>query len=432
MFAADGEFGAEVYSGATTEKQALEVFRPARLTCKRTPALAEAFGVTINASNLVKHDDGSRFEPLVGNPGDGASPSCSIIDEFHEHATPALYDTMVTGMGARSQPLNLIITTAGSNLAGPCYMKRDQVIRILRGAIDNDEIFGLIYTVDPDDDWTELATLIKANPNYGVSVDANYLQSRLRDAIQTASRQAIFKTKHLNIWVGARNAWMNMQKWPKCPDRAPLSELVGRPCYMSLDLASKIDVAVKCLLFPPYEGDTRYHVHMKFYLPEDMVESGSTTNASHYAGWAKQELMTLTPGNTIDFSYIMDDMRDDAETYDVLECVYDPWQATQLATQMLSEGLNMIELANNSKNFSEPMKEIEKLVFTKLLAHGNCPILTWMMSNVVAKLDNKDNIYPVKEFYENKIDGPVALIMAMNRVVVHDDGLIIDSNYIFV
>lgn len=419
LFAADNEFGAEVYSGATTEKQAWEVFRPARLIAKRTPALCERFGIEVNASNLAKPEDGSRFEPLIGKPGDGSSPSCAIIDEYHEHATPELYDTMVTGQGARDQPLTLIITTAGANVAGPCYDKRLQLQKVLGGAISNDELMGIIYTLDEDDDWTTEAALQKANPNYGISVGADYLQARLRDALQSPSRQATFKTKHLDIWVGARNAWMNMQAWDKAPARLPLDELAGRRCFMGLDLASKIDVAALLLLFPPTPEDPRWHVHGKYYLPEDMVETGASSNASHYAGWSKQGLLTLTPGNVIDYEYIMDDMRDLASRFTVVEAPYDPWQATHLANTMLAENLPMVEMRQMVANFSEPMKELEALVLQQKLAHGHCPVLTWMASNVVAQLDKKDNIYPTKEQNENKIDGIVALIMALGRALVH-------------
>ncbi|HHZ6405678.1 TPA: terminase large subunit domain-containing protein [Escherichia coli] len=129
------EFGAEVYSGATTEKQAWEVFRPARLMCKRTPMLTEAFGIEVNASNMNRPEDGARFEPLIGNPGDGSSPHCAVVDEYHEHATDALYTTMLTGMGARRQPLMWAITTAGYNIEGPCYDKRREVIEMLNGSV---------------------------------------------------------------------------------------------------------------------------------------------------------------------------------------------------------------------------------------------------------------------------------------------------------
>ncbi len=418
MLSADNEFGAEVYSGATTEKQAWEVFRPARLMALRTPEFREAYAISVNASNLSRLEDGSRFEPLIGKPGDGASPSCAIVDEFHEHDSPELYDTMGTGMGAREQPLMYIITTAGANLAGPCYDKRSYAIKVLEGTLKDDELFAIIYTIDEDDDWTTEEALRKANPNFGVSVMEDYLLSRQRTAMQSASQQNTFKTKHLNIWVGARNAWMNMIAWGKCPPRKTLPELAGRRCFIALDLASKVDVAAQLLIFPPTAEDPIWHVHGRYYLPEDVVEEKATSNHSHYATWAQQGLITLTPGNVIDYEYIMDDLRDFLSRFDVAEVPYDPWQATQLATQMLAEGAPMVEMRQTVQNLSEPMKQMEALVLSKQFAHGNCPVLTWMVSNVVAKLDKKDNIYPTKEKPENKIDGTVAAIMGIGRAII--------------
>jgi phage terminase large subunit-like protein len=418
LLAADDEYGAEIYSGATTEKQAWEIFRPARLMALRTPDLREAYGITVNASNLAILENGSRFEPLIGNPGDGASPSCALIDEYHEHDTDALYETMVTGMGAREQPLAFIVTTAGANVASPCYLKRSDVGKVLEGVHEREDLFGCIFTIDEEDDWGSEAALRKANPNYGVSVSADYLLSRQREALQSAHRQNAFKTKHLNLWVGARTAWMNLQHWQRGPARQSLDELAGRPCFIGLDLASKLDIAALVLLFPPHGDDPLYHVHGRYYLPEDAIEDPSTPNASHYAVWAQQGYLTLTPGNVIDFEAIKDDLLDFASRFAVVEVPYDPWQATQLATEMQAEGATMVEMPPTVRNFSEPMKQLEALVWQKKLAHGHCPVLTWMVSNVVARRDNKDNIYPVKEVAENKIDGCVSLIMALGRCLV--------------
>ncbi len=424
MFAADGEFGAEVYSGAVSEKQAWEIFRPARLMAKRTPDLCDHYGIEVNAATLAIPDNGSRFEPLIGKPHDGASPSCALVDEYHEHQTDELYETMITGMGARQQPLAYIITTAGSNLAGPCHIKRDQVLKVLEGILKNDELFGIVYTIDEEDDWTSEEALRKANPNYNVSVDGEYLASRQRDAIQIASKQNAFKTKHLNIWVGARSVWMNMQSWAKCPPRKTLDELAGRPCYIALDLSSKIDLAAQMLVFPPDGDDLLWHVHGRYYLPEDVVLEKATGNFSHYDAWAKQGLLTLTDGDLIDYEEIENDLRDFKSRFQVEEVPYDPFQATQLATRMTAEGFTMVEMAPTAKNFSEPMKHLEALVKVRRLAHGKDPILTWMMSNVMLRPDraNRDLYYPVKEKPENKIDGAVALIMAIARAMTGEGG----------
>lgn len=417
MFTADGEFGAEVYSGATTEKQAWEVFRPAKLMVDRTPELRDHFGVEVNASNMCRISDGSRFEPVIGKPGDGSSPSCAIVDEFHEHQDSTLFDTMETGMGAREQPVMLVITTAGSSIGGPCHQLVRDAERMLEGAIERPDLWAMLYTIDPGDDWTSESVLIKANPNYGISINGDFLQARQRDAMQSAAKQATFRTKHLNEWVGAKNAWLNMLRWKEAPPRKSLAELEGRPCIIGLDLASKIDIAGNLLLFPPVEGDPIWHVHGRYYLPEVRVIEELDSNTARYREFDALGLLTLTDGEVIDFEVIKEDLREFAGRFDVQQVAYDPWQATQLAQEMQAEGLLMVEVRQTVQNISEPMKELEALTLRRVLAHGDCPILTWMASNVIAKLDVKDNIYPNKERPENKIDGIVGLIMAISRAI---------------
>lgn len=421
MFTADSEFGAEVYSGATTEKQAWEVFRPAKQMIERTPELREHFGVEVNASNMVRLEDGSRFEPVIGKPGDGSSPSCAIVDEYHEHQDSTLFDTMETGMGAREQPVMLVITTAGSNIGGPCHQLVRDSERMLEGVIERPDLWPALFTIDPGDEWTSEEALRKANPNFGISISEDFLLARQRDAMQSATKQATFRTKHLNEWVGAKNAWLNMLRWKEAPARKSLAELDGRPCFIGLDLASKIDIAGNVLLFPPVEGDPLWHVHGRYYLPEARVIEELDSNTARYREFDALSLLTLTDGEVIEFEVIKEDLREFAGRFDVQAVAYDPWQATQLAQEMELEGLPMVEVRQTVQNISEPMKEVEALVLQRKLAHGDCPVLTWMVSNVVAKLDVKDNIYPNKERPENKIDGVVGLIMALSRAIAGAD-----------
>ncbi len=334
MLTADGEFGAEVYSGATTEKQAWEVFRPAKLMVERTPALKEHFAVEVNASNICRLEDGSRFEPVIGKPGDGSSPSCSIVDEYHEHKDSTLFDTMETGMGAREQPVMLVITTAGSSIGGPCHQLVRDSERMLEGVLKRDDLWSALYTLDEGDDWTSEDVLIKANPNFGVSIAGDFLLARQRDAMQSASKQATFRTKHLNEWVGAKNAWLNMLRWRQCPARKTLAELEGRQCFIGLDLASKIDIAGNVLIFPPVADDPLWHVHGRYYLPEARVVEELDSNTDRYREFDALGLLTLTDGEVIDFEVIKEDLREFAGRFDVQQVAYDPWQATQIAQEM--------------------------------------------------------------------------------------------------
>lgn len=411
MLSEDGEFGAEVYCGATSEKQAHEVFRPAKQIVQRDAELREYYGIEANAKSLVVARNGSKFEPVIGNPGDGASPSCGIADEFHEHRNSDLVDTFVTGMGARENPLMLYITTAGSDMGGPCYEKRDDIKSILSGSIEDDSVFGIVYTLDDDDEWDTIEAQKKANPNYGISVDADFLEGQLKQARRSAHKQNAYKTKHLNIWVGAKSAWMNMLAFHACRRKSlNMEDFKGQECYVGVDLASRVDIASMCILFPPCSVSDKWSAFFKHYLPEEVVHENSRYRGWHTGGW-----FDVTPGNTIDFERIEDDLRDIASEYQVVEVPFDPFQAVQFSQNMESEGLPMVEIGATVKNFSEPMKELEAMILKKVIEFNYDPVLFWMMGNVVAQLDKKDNIFPNKESVEKKIDGVVALIMALNR-----------------
>lgn len=428
-FTCDNEFGAEVYSGATTEKQAWEVFRPARLMCKRTPLLTAAFGIEVNAKNMNRPEDGSRFEPLIGDPGDGQSPHCAIVDEYHEHGTDSLYTTMITGMGARRQPLMWAITTAGYNIEGPCYDKRREVIDMLNGAVPNDELFGIIYTVDEDDDWTDPDVLKKANPNMGVSVYSDFLIAQLNRAKNNPRVANIFKTKHLNIWVSARTAYFNMLSWRQCEDKTlTLEAFEGQPCVLAFDLARKLDMNSMARVFTrEIDGKTHYYsVAPRFWVPYDAVysveRSEDRRTAERFQKWAEMGYLMPTSGAEVDYRHILEDAKEANRLNPVTESPIDPFGATGISHELADEGLTPITITQNYTNMSDPMKELEAAIESGRFHHDGNPIMTWCISNVVGKFlpGNDDVVRPIKELSENKIDGAVALMMAIGRAMLHE------------
>lgn len=423
MFCADNEFGAEVYSGATTEKQAWEVFRPARLMAMRSPMLLEAAGIEVNASNLNKPGDGSRFEPIIGNPGDGASPSCSIVDEYHEHDSDALYTTMLTGMGARKQPLMFIITTAGYNIEGPCYDKRREVIEMLDGTVPNDELFGWIWTIDPEDDWKDPGVLAKANPNIGVSVYREYLESQQKRAIQQARFTNTFKTKHLGVWVTAKSGFYNMSQWEACRDETlQLEDFEGQPVVLGFDLARKLDMNSMARLFwRDIDGKRHYYsVAPRFWVPEDTVNNMDNRRmAERFQKWLNTGHLLTTEGAEIDYREILEEAKEAARLNPVESSPMDPSGATNLGHQLDDEGLMPITIVQNYTNMSDPMKELEAAIMSGRFHHDGNPIMTWCVGNVIGKhlAGNDDVVRPVKQGNDNKIDGAVALIMAVGRAM---------------
>lgn len=419
MFACDNEFGAEVYSGATKEDQAMEVFRPALLMLHRSIELRQFLGVKIaspTSQEMRIPEDGSRFEVVVRKPGDGASPTCGIVDEYHEHDSDTLFDTLRTGMGARQQPIQLVITTAGFKLAGPCKLLQVDIVKILAGSVVRDEVFGIIYTIDPKDDWTSEAALIKANPNFDVSVFRDYLVTEQSAAIQTARKQGVFKTKHLCVWVGANEAYFNLQQWKELGDASlHPRQFVGLPCAVGLDLSTKRDFTARIIGFKKIvNGKDHYFLFPRFYLPQAQV---ARPESQHYHGW--KEHMTIHSGAVVDLELVQNETLDDVREYKARELAYDPWNAAQLS-QCIGKltKAQPVEVPRNVKTLSPLMKEMDALIVEGRIHHDGNPIMNWMIGNVTAHQDANEHVFPRKDDDENKIDGAVAALMTLSRLLV--------------
>lgn len=411
MISADDEFAPEVFCGATTEAQAWEVFRPAKRMVSKSPDFREYYSIEALAKSIMSHADDGFFKPVIGKPGDGASPHCSITDEYHEHPDDTLLATMETGMGARSQPLSLVTSTAGETIGGPCYNDWLDCESVLKGLTDDDELFALIFCADKDDDWRSEVALKKANPNFGVSVGGDYLLSQQSQAMATARKQGPFKTKHLNQWVGAMDAYFNVHQWTELSrDELDLSQYSNCPAWFGLDLASKKDIAALRIFIQTPGG---YVTVGKNYLPEGDTETDFGANTDRYDTYTLDGWVKRTSGNIIDFAEIEADIIEYAKMFDTQAVGYDPYQGNYLATRLMAEGIPVVEYGQTVKNFSDAMKTLDALITDKRIIHDGDDCMSWMIGNVVAKEDAKENVFPRKARAENKIDGPVALLMAV-------------------
>ena len=418
MFALDKEPGAEVYAGATSEAQAWKVFQPARQMALINPDLPIKFGAMINAQSLAL-PDGSVFKPIIGKPGDGDSPHCAITDEYHEHPTSDQIDTMETGMGAREQPLSIVISTAGSNPASPCRDDWRNCERILEGkdGFEDETTFAIIYTIDDGDEWDTEDALIKANPNWGVSIEPANMLADLRDAKQRASRQSAFQTKHLNKWVSVKEAFFNSTEWAKLArPEIKREDFRQYPCFLSGDLASKHDLVALMQLF--CLPDKRYALFGKYYLPAATLDLPEN---QHYRNWKIAGWIEEAGDEVTDLDHFKEDVLALCAGYQVEEMPSDPNRAWGVYPALVKEGVPIVEYRNTVLMMSEPMKELDAMIRSGRIIHNGDPVLAWAIGNTTGRIDKKDNVYPNKETVANKIDPVVAAIMAIGRAMLKDD-----------
>jgi len=418
LLALDNEPGAQVYSAATTRDQAKISWDIAKRMVERSVGFRRRYKISPLAHSIAIEDNAAFFKPLSRDADtlEGLNPHGAVIDELHAHKTREVFDVLDEGTGARRQPLLFIISTEGDNPVGIFAEQVAYAQQVLEGRHEDETYFAVIYTIDPEDDWTSPEAWRKANPNLDVSVFEKDLSVRCGQAQKNAESQSSFLTKRLNVRVGAGNAYFNMLAWKELCFQPTLKieNFYKKPCIISLDLASKNDIAAKISLF---ESGKDWAVFGTFYLPEDAVARGNP-NYDVYRGWADRGYLTLTPGNVIDFEFIERDLQLDGKNFQVSEVPFDPFQATQLATRMMAEGVPMIEVGQTVRNLSEPMKELGARILSGKIKHDGNPVLTWMIGNVIARRDAKDNVYPRKAREDNKIDGATALIMAISRKIL--------------
>ena len=426
---ADHEPGAEVYSFATTREQAKIVFGDAQTMARGNRALQEAYGLEVTAHALYVPATNSTFQAksAEGSTLDGLNTHLAIIDELHAHKKRDVFDVVETSLGKRRNSLMVSITTAGVDRTGICYEQRTLVTKILSGSLQDESYFGIIYTLDPDDDWKSDEALAKANPNWGVSVRPEVIRALQAKAIATPSAENNFKTKHLDVWCNADVGWMDMKAWDACADESlDESDLDGEPCWLGLDLASTSDMTAKVKIFQKkIDGSSHYYLFEDYWLPRTAIERGVN---SQYQGWEYLGYLHVCEGPVTDFAEIRDSILEDCGRYSVQSVAYDPFQAVQLSKELSDDGVPMVLCKQTVANLSDPMKQFQALVLDHRLHFNGDPVLTWMVSNVVCHVDAKENIYPRKDAPENKIDGVVAGIMALSRALLNDEHRAMDLN----
>ena len=418
MLTADGEQGAEIYSAATTRDQARIVFDDAKAMAERTPDLRTYLGVAILTHSITVAHTSSKFSPLAAEAStqDGLNVHFACLDELHAHKKRDLYDVIDTARGAREQSLLWIITTAGSDRSGICYERRTHITKVLDRVIEDETTFGLIYTIDDDDDPMEPSSWAKANPNWLVSVLRDDMEAAARKAAAMPSALNNFLTKRLNVWVSGESPWMDMRAWERCADTTlQLSDFAGEKCWSGLDLAQKKDFAAYVKVF---ERKYTWYVFTRLYLNELAVhESGN----AHLSGWARSGYVQVTDGDITDFDVLAEDMRADCKQFDMQEIAFDPALSMYFASKLIEEGLPLVEIAQRALFFTPPLLQVENLVLEKKLKFDGNPVMTWMVSNLVVKVSKFNELRsPTKERPENKIDGPMAMLMALGRAMASE------------
>jgi phage terminase large subunit-like protein len=406
----DGEGGADGYCAATKKDQAKIVWGDCYQLVKSSILRV---GLELFARSIFDAGTMSKLEPLGSDSDstDGLNPHLIIQDEFHAYKDRKMVDVLETATGARQQPHDMRITTAGDDPVSPGGDEHAYACQVLDQVLDDEGYFAFIAHADPDDDWLAPATWRKANPHYGVSVKPDDLAALAAKAKNMPNAAAAFKQKRLNLWVNTSAPWLSLEGWRKGQSTWTPASMHGELCWIGIDLSSKIDLTAVVLVFPPTLTRKTWRLIPWCLTPDETLEERAHRDRAPYPLWKAQGLLLTNPGNRIDQEVVRTLVADAAKVFHVEQIGIDPWNAGNLVNDLTEDGFQVVEIPQTLQQMSAPAKDFEADVLDGLVDAGGNPVMAWCVSNVVVHRDGKDNIYPVKKKSRGRIDPVIAALM---------------------
>lgn len=417
LLVGDGEAGAEVYSAAADRDQASIVFREAASMVRASPGLAGKLTVVDSTKQIAFPGRNSWFKALSAEVAtkEGLNIHGLIFDELHAQRSRELWDCLTYGGAARRQPLLVSISTAGYDRDTIGYEQYRYARSVLDWTVHDTAFFAYVSEATDADDWTSPEVWKRANPSFGTTIKADQFESDCAEARASAAKENAFRRYRLNQWTEQDVRWLSLERWDACGGPVDPVALQGRPCFAGLDLASTTDLAAMALVFP--EGDG-YLILPYFWAPAGADRRRERENKARFGRWAEMGHVELTPGDVIDYDRIRARIGELAQRYDIRDIAIDRWNSTQLAVQLQGDGLNVVMFGQGFASMSAPTKELEKLVLAGKVAHGGHPVLRWNAANVTVEQDAAGNIKPSKRKSSEKIDGIIAVVMALGRAML--------------
>ncbi len=415
---ADGEPRAEIYAAATKRDQAMVLFRDAVAMVDQSPRLSARVrksGVGENVWNLSYLSQGSFFRAISSDEGQsGPRPHIALLDEVHEHRDGRMVELMRAGTKGRRQALLFMITNSGVGRSSYCWERHDYATKVAAGALDDDSLFSYVCALDEGEEpFDDPACWPKANPSLGITIPSKYLEEQIREARGMPSKEALVRRLNFCQWVDASTPFLSLETWRRGAE-APSEEIlrVG-PVYAGLDLSSRQDLTA--LVLTARAPDGTEHVRPYFWAPAEGVRERSDRDRAPYDVWARQGLLELTPGVSIGYDWVAHRLAELSGRYPIRALRYDRWRIADLKRELDRIGcrLPLEEHGQGYRDMSPSVDNLEALVTAGRLRHGMHPILTWCVSNTVATQDAAGNRKPDKSKATGRIDGLVALAMAL-------------------
>lgn len=425
-----GEAGPEVFTLATNREQASICFDSSKAIMESmVPELQSKF-IPYRSELKKAGDSTSTYRALSRDnkkTGDGKNPSCAMIDEAAQITERGSIEVLHSGMAARKNPIRMYLTTASFTKETKFFEDLSHFRQVLRGgAEDTFRWFGLLYSVDPGDEWSDPSVWGKANPMLGVSVTVQAIQHMADEAKSKPASLNEFLCKQLNIYVSANSAWVDRRFWDesvdKMPEEKPESTFVGFDLAHTRDLNAVVNVH--------RYSEEKFYAQFQFFLPEESLDFVPNHYLSIYMEAHRTGILRLTPGNVTDLNEIESYIKQQCEKYEVKEIGYDPYNAAALVANLYADGLPVKKVGQSMAVLSNPSKTTEQLILKKAIHHDGNPFVGWQLGNCEVYVDVNGNVKVRKNEADPsaKVDGIIAMIMALH---CHLDNVFVSDSFGF-
>ena len=413
----------QIYCCAADRSQAALVYKAAVSMIDQSEDLQSILRVTESRKEIKNTITGTILKVLSAEAytKHGINPTVVIFDELHAQPNRELWDVMTFGAGAaRKEPLWWVITTAGDdpdrNSIG--WEIHEYAQRVIDGEIEDPIWYAKIYNAPEDANIYDEDTWYKANPSLGIAISVESVRQEAIAARNSESSERLFRWLRLNQWIALKRiGWLPLSLWDQTNGEWDLSELVGKKCYLGLDLSSTTDITGECLLFPPQEGIPEWRKIYEAWIPEDSMRERVRRDHVPYDRWVNQKILHTTPGNVIDYDFVEARIMAQKQQYNIQMLATDPWNSRMLTQRLMKADIEVAEVAQNMANMSPAMKEIERLMKADMMTHEPNPLARWCFGNVNIAVDGNGNIKPMKNKSIERIDLTVADINAMSVAI---------------
>ena len=413
----DDEPHAQIYGAAATREQAGLVFDIAKGMVLNNPVLEN---MALVQKKII--EVGTKVYKAISadaNTSHGYNTHCAIIDELHAQKDRDLVDVLLTSTGVRKQPLIIYTTTADFCRESICNEMHDYACKVRDGVIDNKHYLPVIYETTPDQDWRSPETWAQCNPMLGKAFPVDFLEKQFQKAVDVPAYENTFKRLHLNMKTEQADRWLPVGVWDESRGEVDEAAIAGEPMYLGVDLSSTSDITAVVGVIRDDQG--RYNMIGKYFIPGENAHARERRDGVPYTTWARQGYIELTEGNTIDLDRIRNYINELSERHYIAEIAIDRWNAQHITTQLQGDGFDLVPFGQGFASMSGPTKHLEKIVRDQDLVHGGDPVMRWMLSNVAVETDAAENIKPNKKRSSERIDGIVALVMAIGRAMVAEE-----------